>query len=232
MGYMGSAMRWRTMPWMVAFFGIAVIPLGAVSIALVVLQPVAVGTWCTLCLITAAAMLAMMPLAIDEVVAMLQLLGQKVRGGASLWRSFLLGYGIEGEMDERSPDYGGPLRRTAPASLWGVTAPAGLLAATAAGVWLLFAPELLATSGGLANSNHLSGALAASVAVIVMAEPIRLGRFVNVPVGLWIAVSPLVLGGDVVAIVNNVLVALVVVAGSLPRGPIRERFGDWQRLAR
>ncbi|MDQ3937091.1 MAG: vitamin K epoxide reductase, partial [Chloroflexota bacterium] len=214
------------------FFGIAVIPLGLVSITLVILQPVAVGTWCTLCLITAAAMLAMIPLAVDEVVAMLQFLGQNVRGGASLWRSFFLGYGIEGEMDERSPDYGGSLRQTVPASAWGITVPVGLLVATLAGTWLLFAPELLGTSGALANSNHLSGALAASVAVIVMAEPIRLGRFLNVPVGGWIALSPFLLGGQPVDIVNNLAVGVAVAALSLPRGAIRERFGDWQRYVR
>ncbi|MDP8905513.1 MAG: vitamin K epoxide reductase family protein [Chloroflexota bacterium] len=232
MGYMGSTMRWRTMPWMVAFFGIAVIPLGLVSIALVIMQPVAVGTWCTLCLVTAAAMLVMMPLAVDEVVAMLQFLGHNVRAGANLWRSFFLGYGIEGEADERTPDYGGPLRSTIPASAWGVTLPRGLLLAAVAGTWLLFAPELLATTAALANSNHLSGALAASIAVIVLAEPIRLGRWLNLPVAAWVAVSAVLLGGGPIDIAHNVFVGLLIAAGSIPRGSIRQRFGDWQRLVR
>lgn len=33
MGAMGSASRWRTMPWMVTFFFILVVPLGGVSIS-------------------------------------------------------------------------------------------------------------------------------------------------------------------------------------------------------
>lgn len=52
-GFMGGRDRWRTMPWMVAMFGALVIPLGIVSIVLIILQPVAVGAWCMLCLITA-----------------------------------------------------------------------------------------------------------------------------------------------------------------------------------
>ena len=32
MGFMGDKHRWRTMPWMVTFFGILVVPLGLVSI--------------------------------------------------------------------------------------------------------------------------------------------------------------------------------------------------------
>jgi hypothetical protein len=38
-------------------FGIQVIPLGVTSIVLVILQPLMVGTWCSLCLATAIFML-------------------------------------------------------------------------------------------------------------------------------------------------------------------------------
>lgn len=43
MGFMGSPSRWRTMPWMVAVFGILVIPLGLVHIFLVISQPLVAG---------------------------------------------------------------------------------------------------------------------------------------------------------------------------------------------
>jgi len=71
MALMGDSRRWRTMPWMVAGFGLVVVPLGIVSIVLVIMQPVVVGAWCTPCLATAVLMLAMIPLALDEVVAMI-----------------------------------------------------------------------------------------------------------------------------------------------------------------
>jgi uncharacterized membrane protein len=51
-GLMGGKNWWRTMPWMVVMFGVLVVPLGVVSIVLVILQPVAVGAWCTLCLVS------------------------------------------------------------------------------------------------------------------------------------------------------------------------------------
>jgi uncharacterized membrane protein len=56
MGAMGGRQRWRTMPWMVAAFGIVVVPLGVVSIYFIIIQPIVIGTWCTLCLIAAGAM--------------------------------------------------------------------------------------------------------------------------------------------------------------------------------
>jgi len=69
MGYMGGTDRWRTMPWMVTFFGFLVIPLSSVSIFLIIMQPVSVGTWSSYALVTAAAMLVMIPLTLDEVAA-------------------------------------------------------------------------------------------------------------------------------------------------------------------
>ena len=47
-GLIGSARRWRTMPWLVVLFGIMIVPLGAVSITFIVIQPIVIGTWCTL----------------------------------------------------------------------------------------------------------------------------------------------------------------------------------------
>ena len=96
MGFMGDQARWQTMPWMVTFFGILVVPLGIVSVTLIILQPVAVGAWCTPCLIAAAAMLVMIPLTLDEVVATLQFLVQARREGQPLWQTFWMGGALRG----------------------------------------------------------------------------------------------------------------------------------------
>jgi hypothetical protein len=71
-GVIGGRGRWRTMPWIVVLFGILVGPLGAVSVLLVVLQPVLYDTWCTLCLTSAAISVLMIGPAMDEVLASLQ----------------------------------------------------------------------------------------------------------------------------------------------------------------
>lgn len=87
-GAIGSKTRWRTMPWIVIIFGLAVGPLGAVSIFLVVLQVFVYGELCTLCLLSAAVSLLMIPPAVDEVWASLQHLSRERDRGASLWRTF------------------------------------------------------------------------------------------------------------------------------------------------
>lgn len=89
-GAIGGRERWRTMPWIVILFGIAVGPLGAVSIALVIIQPVVYDTFCTLCLVTALISVAMIGPAMDEVLATLQHVKRQRRDGRS-FRSALFG---------------------------------------------------------------------------------------------------------------------------------------------
>jgi hypothetical protein len=87
-GVIGGRTRWRTMPWIVVLFGLAVGPLGAVSLFLVISQPVVFDAWCTLCLLSAAISVTMIGPAMDEVLASLQHL-KHVRGrGQSPWHAF------------------------------------------------------------------------------------------------------------------------------------------------
>lgn len=92
-GAIGGRRRWRTMPWMVVIFGVFVGPLGAVSILLVILQPVLFDAWCTLCLLTAILSVLMIGPAMDEVLASLQHLRTAAARGESVWRVF---WGLSG----------------------------------------------------------------------------------------------------------------------------------------
>jgi uncharacterized membrane protein len=87
-GLIGGRSRWKTMPWMVIIFGLAVGPLGAISILLVIFQPVLYDAWCTLCLISAGISIIMIGPAMDEVLASLQYLKRKKKEGKKIWRIF------------------------------------------------------------------------------------------------------------------------------------------------
>lgn len=63
----GSTQRWQDRPWLVLLFGICVIPVGCVSIILVLLQGLVVKSWCFLCLCTATISLILIFLAYNEV---------------------------------------------------------------------------------------------------------------------------------------------------------------------
>ena len=83
----GGTRRWRTMPWIVVLFGIFIGPLGAISVLLVILQPILAG-WCTLCLVTAVISVVMIGPSMDEVLASLQHLKRQKLAGRSVWRTF------------------------------------------------------------------------------------------------------------------------------------------------
>lgn len=226
---MGDPRRWRTMPWMVAFFAILVVPLGVTSIILVILQPLAVGDWCTLCLVAALAMLVMVPLTLDELVAMIQLMAQRRRAGASLWRVFWLGAN-QAEGEEAQPVR--PLDSSAPAAMvWGVTIPWSLLLSTFLGGWLLLAPAVFGTEeSAVGDGDRLVGALIITVTMIALAEVVRPLRFLNAVFGLWLLIQPWLLGGTTGAIiVSDLAVGAALIALSIPRGAVRERYGGWQR---
>lgn len=232
MGFMGDRARWRTMPWMVMFFGILVVPLGVVSIVLIILQPLAVGAWCSLCLFAGMAMLPMIPATLDEVVAMLQFMKQSRRKGKPLWRTFWLGGTIEGgQKDERlTPfDWSNPagMFTAWAASNWNLILSAGL------GLWIMFAPAVFGTRGSASSSDHLVGALIITFAVVAMAEVGRALRFINILFGTWLLIAPWVLSGFVAgAQWNDVVAGVALIALSLPRGAIRGRYGSWQPYIR
>ncbi len=85
----GRTHRWRTMPWVVLLFGATVVSLGAGSVLLAILQPVAFGAWCTLCLASAAISVCLVGPAMDEVLASLQHLRREHDRGRSVWRALL-----------------------------------------------------------------------------------------------------------------------------------------------
>lgn len=232
MGAMGDRRRWRTMPWMVMMFGIVVVPLGVVSIYFIIIQPIVIGTWCSLCLLAGLAMLVMIPYSLDELVAMGQFLVQDHRRGGRFWRTFFRGGAQpDGECDHH-PGFDAPLLKAAHSAVRGVTLPWTLLASVALGLWLMFTRLSLGTQPPMADSDHLMGALIVTIAVISMAEVARALRFINVAFGIWLILAPWILHGHTtLASWMGVLVGLLVIGLSLPRGArSREHYGSWDRF--
>ncbi|WP_339676332.1 vitamin K epoxide reductase family protein [uncultured Gimesia sp.] len=242
MGYMGSPTRWRTMPWMVAFFGVLVIPLWLTHIFLVISQPVVVHHWCTMCLLAAAIMLPMIPLEFDEVIAMGQHMIQAKRRGdhnGSLWRIFWMGGSADGcTADERSPqmvEFAERPWQVFKASIWGMSFPWTLLISSGLGLWLMFSPAVFGIDikSAAADVAHLGGALILTVSVVCMGEVVRSGRFLNVLLGLIVALGPWLLSGENASYSAASSVAgVIVMILAFPRGPKRESYGMWERYVR
>ncbi|HEX8996088.1 MAG TPA: vitamin K epoxide reductase family protein [Ktedonobacterales bacterium] len=88
-GSVGGENRWRVKPWAPLAFGLVITGLGAVSLALTILQATVIGHWCTICLISAAVSIAIFARGVREPVASLRYLGHLRReyGWRPAWRA-------------------------------------------------------------------------------------------------------------------------------------------------
>ncbi len=231
MGCKGSARRWHTMPWMVIFFGILVVPVGLISIVLIMLQPLAVGSWCGWCLLTAAMMLLMVTLTIDEVFAVLQVLFNAKKSGKSFWKVFWHGDpSAEGALDTRTPSISGNLSKVFYAMVWGMRVSWNLLLTILIGGWLMFSPEKLGVVKLLADLDHIFGALIVTASVVAFAEVMRAVRYFNILFGGVVLVSALILGTiHDPKYVYDMVAAILVIILSIPKGKIYESYGMWDR---
>jgi hypothetical protein len=126
------------------------------------------------------------------------------------------------------PDVVGPM-----AMVWGVALPWNLLASAAVGIWLMFAPSLFGSTGTAAHSDHLLGALIVTFAVMALADVGRLLRFANVIFAVGILAAPWVLNGATGGSTwNDVVAGGIVILLSIRRGPVGERYGNWERFIR
>lgn len=230
-GMMGGRDRRRTMPWLVILFGLMIVPLGAVSLFFIIIQPIVIGTWCTLCLVAAAAMLIQIPYSLDELVASGQFLVDRHRKGKSAVLAFLRG----DTMEEGGTINGDEFERPAGEVFkdvvgGGVTVPWTLVVCIGLGVWLMFTRVTLGTEGAQADSDHLLGALIITVSVSAMAEVGRALRFINVLLAIALIFAPFMFeGASMLADLLGIGIGIVLIILSVPRGKIVNSYGGWSR---
>jgi nucleoside-diphosphate-sugar epimerase len=234
-GVIGLRARWRTMPWLVVVFGLMIVPLSVTSISFVIIQPIVIGTWGTLTLVAAAAMLVQIPYAIDELIASLQFVRRRALTGQSWLRVFLTG-----DTDESGSDTEGNAGGVAdefdrsPAAVvkhmlgGGVGLPWNLVLSALIGLWLLFTRLTFGTTGAMANADHVIGFLVLTTLSIAAAEATRAVRYLDVLLGTALLVTPFVLDAGTAATINSIVCGMVLIALSFRRGPIRQRYGAWQ----
>ena len=230
-GIIGSRARWRTMPWLVLLFGLMIAPLGVTSIFFIIIQPIVIGTWSTLALIGAAAMLVQIPYSLDELIATLQFLRRRVKAGRNWFRVFLFGDTDIGEDHARADEFDQRPNKVL-REMWtgGVSLSWNLTAAAAIGLWLMFTRVTLGAEGDMANADHLIGALALTVISLAAAEVARALRYLLIPLGAALLATPFVFGAGAAATGASLVCGIGLVLLSLRRGPIVQRYGNWQPL--
>ncbi len=235
LGTLGNTRRWRTRPWLALSFGLLMLPLFLTGIGLLILQPIVVHAWCSLCLAMLAGMLLMVPLALDEVIATLQfLLGsyQRHRSLSTLWRAFWHGEEGENRQDAVAAEAGARASSHASSPFTGFTPTWSLVSCLALGLGCLFAPAVLGADWDAASSLYVTGALIVTVSTLAMAEVARSLRFALMFCGVWLLVfAPWTLLGASAALkIVEMLMGAALMGLSYPRGHIRREYAGWERF--
>lgn len=234
-GLVGSRMRWRTMPWLVVLFGLMIAPLGITSIFFIIIQPVVIGTWSIIALIGAAAVIVQIPYSLDEIIATLQFLRRRSKAGQNWVR--ILFWGDTDELPaKRDSEHKGDEFDQSPIKVikdmigGGVSLPWNLAVAALIGLSLLFTRLFLDIDNNFANVHHVIGCLVLTVVSVGAAEVARPIRYLIVPLGAGLMVTPFLLGASVTATLVSVILGAGLVIFSIRRGPVRERYGSWQKV--
>ena len=231
MGAKGGVRRWHTMPWLVVAFGFLVVPLGFVSILLVMCQPIIVGAWCFLCLIIACCMLIMLSLEIDEVIAVCQYLHQSKKEGKPFWRTFFKGSNYTKDVpDKRTPRIDAGFGKFFQAMVWGATLPWNLVVTALIGIWLLFGNKVMGFTMALSDIADVVGALTVVFSIIAWAEVIRCVRFVNILLMACLVVATCVWGGPLQIVLACIIGVIVSVLSIFKGRRIKEKYGAWDKF--
>jgi hypothetical protein len=154
------------------------------------------------------------------------------REGKLFWRTFWIGGTLEQYGTHSLPAARGQRSTTGEivAAMELRNVPWNLATSAALGLWLMVAPTVLGLGGAAADNHHLVGALVVTWAVIAFGEVARTVRLLNIVMGIWIAVSPWLLSGTTdVSRWADLVTGGVLVALSVRRGRVDERFGAWNR---
>jgi hypothetical protein len=237
-GLVGSRMRWRTMPWLVLLFGLMIASLGITSILFIIIQPVIIGTWSTIALIGATAVLLQIPYSLDELLATIQFLHRRQAAGQNWLRVLFVG-----DTDEERPareakrsealadEFDRPAGRALQSMLGGgVSLPWNLAPAALMGLALLFSRVTLGVDGALANAHHVIGSLVLTMISVAAAEVARPPRWLNALLGAALIATPFIWEASTLTLVVSVALGLALIVLSIRRGPVRERYGNWSRL--
>jgi hypothetical protein len=110
------------------------------------------------------------------------------------------------------------------------TCPGTWALAALIGLALLFTRLWPGVEGNLAHAHHVIGSLVLTVVSIAAAEVARPARWLMVPLAAGLMVSPFVFAGDTAALLVSIVAGAALMALSIRRGQIQERYGAWDRV--
>ena len=84
--------------------------------------------------------------------------------------------------------------------------------------------------GPQADADHLIGSLVLTITVTAFAEVMRPLRFLNIFLGLALVITPFVFGAPIAVLLSSLVCGLALMVLSIPRGVVKSRYGEWNKV--
>jgi hypothetical protein len=111
----------------------------------------------------------------------------------------------------------------------GVSLPWNLTLAAVLAASLPFTRLTFGAEGTMADADHLIGFLALTIISLAAAEVARPLRYCLIPLGAALMITPFLFKPDAAHSAASIAIGLMLIALSVRRGAIRDRYGTWDR---
>lgn len=107
-----------------------------------------------------------------------------------------------------------------------------MLISAISGIWLMVAPAVLQGDPVASDNEHIVGPLIATFSIVAMSECTRNIRFLNIPAGLWLIVSPVILGYlNTVITLQDIFIGVLTLSLTFVRRKRKNSYaGGWAAL--
>ena len=213
----GGDARWRTHPWVVLANGAISSALCVTGVVLLIVQPIGYDSYCTLCMVSAFISINLFGPMIEEVLASLQYLVRRYT------------YLPSSQSSSQSPALNPGATRTSKRRSESVSF--RFLIGAAIGLWLMAAPGVLDYARASRSVDRVVGPVIFALCIASIWPATRwLGRL-NIIVGSWLLVSPVVLQAPDRTLVTTMVCGTMLLALAVfSRPTTAETGGGWSVL--
>lgn len=210
----GGADRWESHPWFVLANGAVSIGLGLVAIMLLVIQPLAFGSYCTLCVLSAFISLNLVGPTVEESLAALQYLGRTYTEPTEHQRKL-------------DAEHAGEPAHPPAANCWNAS---GLrlrhLVGAIIGLWLLVSPAAIGFTGFARVDARIMGPIILAISILSVWPATRWFARLNGFAGLWLIFGPILLLSPQVVLMSNIALGAILLGLALFPGYTAWQIGN------
>lgn len=214
LAFAGGRDRWKSHPWFVLANAATAISLGFAGISLLIVQPLAYGNYCTLCMLSAFISINLVGPTVEESLATLQYMGRKYTEPTE-------------RQTEEAAAHTDEVVQIAVDNMWEAE---GLrirhLIGAAIGLWLMATPAAIGFAGYSRADMRVVGPIIFTLSILAVWPATRWFARLNAFAGFWLMIGSILLEAPLLLLLPNIVLGAAIVALAVFPGDNARQVGD------